>query len=213
MSNLNFNPENYFWFNDFKPDFEIDGVRKLPALINDFVIVSVIENFIEKRKTPEIILSDLSKIIEFDKNMEKEIFTLIYDSHAEFVGKSLPEPIEDDNKSIIHFDTIVSDMLNMNVFFVESGEQKKIIDCINEHYKTDINDFFSLQINLDNGKKYVFVITGELMDGDVEDCGYVMMAQQCYNLRQAEIFEKRSADITEKVQRLYFKRRYELYQW
>lgn len=213
MSKTNFNPKDYFWFTNFKPEIEIDGGNSLPVLINDFVIVSVVENFIEKRKTPEIILSDLFKIIEFEKNMGKEISTLIYNTHAEFIGKSLPEPIEDDNKSIIHFDTIVSDMLNMNVFFIENEQQKKIIDCINEHYKTDIDDFFSLQINLDNGKKYVFVITGELMDGDIEDCGYVMMAQSVYNLKQADIFEKHNADITEKVQRLYFNKRYDLYKW
>jgi len=106
--------------------------------------------------------------------------------------------------------TVISDMLNMNIFFVE--EKQKFIDCVNENYNAGIDDFFSLQIRLNNGKKYIFVETGDVQDNDTDDYRYVIMTQSIYNQRQGGTYREHDKAILKKLQTFYHNKKYELYQ-
>ena len=72
MSIINFNSSNYFWFNDFKPDVEINGGHALPAYIQNVVIEAIVINFVEKNKPPKTMFTELFDIIEFDSKPKNE---------------------------------------------------------------------------------------------------------------------------------------------
>ena len=154
MANTNNNQKDNSCFNDFKIEAEINGGNKLLPFISNSLVDSIVETFVGKDKPLETIYTDVFNIIEYDN--ESAIKRLILESyHIHTMKRAYPKQVTDNLKNCFRYDSSISDKLNMNIFFVK--DDLKFNDFVNYHYKTEIDDFYTVQINLDNGKKYVFI--------------------------------------------------------
>jgi len=212
MLNVNINPKEYFWFYNFIPDIEIYGGEKFPIMINNLAIDSILRNLVFKGKGFDTIFKDIFNIIEFDTDENSTMKKFIRNNGSAYMlERTLPKgSIHDSMKNIINYNSVISDIINANIFFVE--DKQRFIDCVNENYNAGIDDFFSVQIRLSNGKKYIFVETKKVQYNDIDDYRYVIMTQIIYNHRQGGTCMEHNKNILKKIEIFYHNKKYDFYQ-